>query len=161
MIIYQFIFAGAYENGAPPPGYKHAYFNSTVNTFKIWTLTVIFVIFLYYSFQRLFSLLFTKQLRWTMGIMLLNTLYSLFYVWWCIWNYWNDDYLSVWNHQWFLAVTEVLSLVLIVIFLDKTIEIQPLALLIITEIAIHHGILSVSDQFYEDENYEIGYSDRV
>lgn len=132
-----------------------------MDTFKIWTVTVLFVIFLYSSIKRLFSLLFTRKLRWSMGIMFLSTLYSLFYVWWCTWNYWNDDYLSLWNRQWFFAVTVVLSITLIAIFLDTNVEIQPLALLIITAIAILQGILSVSDQFQVNEVYEVGYSERV
>lgn len=138
-------FTGPYETGIA--GYKHVYFNSDGNTLKMWIITVIGVLFLYEAFKRLFLLLLNKKLRWSMGLLFLSSLHSHYYAWWGHWNYWNDDFYHMWYHQVFFTVTELISSVMVLNYLDLRRAIEPIPMLIICSIAVFHTLCSGWDQF--------------
>ncbi len=53
------LFKGGYERGAGI--YKHIYFNVTIQTFLIWSSTIVSVIALYESIKYLIGLAFKSQ----------------------------------------------------------------------------------------------------
>jgi len=125
------------------------YFNSTINTFKMWTITVIGVIFLYESFKRLFALVLSRNLRFSMGFLFLSSIHSHYYAWWAHWNYWNDDFYSLWYHQVFFTVSESISSLLVIKSLDRRKHMSSFAIFMIANIAIFHIFASSWDQFIE------------
>ncbi|CAL8084640.1 unnamed protein product [Orchesella dallaii] len=139
------IFKGPYETGVA--GYKHVYFSSDGNTLKMWIITVIGVLFLYEAFKRLFSLMFNRKLRWTMGILFLSSLHSHYYAWWGHWNYWNDEFYQMWYHQVFFTITELISSVMVLSYLDSRQMVEPIPMLVICSIAVFHTFCSGWDQF--------------
>lgn len=153
--------AGQYWNGKYPTEYKHVYFNSTSNTFKMWTLTVIFTLFMYSSFQRFFTLLMSKLMRWSMGILFLCNLHNQYFAWWVTWNYLNDDFYDMWDRQWFFTVTEGISLGLGILHMDRSREVRPYLMLIISVFSLSHVFISASDQFIENVIYGYGDFDQV
>ncbi|CAG7819883.1 unnamed protein product [Allacma fusca] len=114
------VFKGPYESGIAK--YKHVYFNSNSNVVKMWIITVV-------------------------GVVVLS-LHSHYYAWWVHWNYWNDDFYELWNHQVFFTVSELTSSALVVYHLDRRKPIQPLSMLLVANIALFHVITSASDQFF-------------
>lgn len=113
----------------------------------MWIITVIGVLFLYEAFKRLFLLLLNKKLRWTMGLLFLSSLHSHYYAWWGHWNYWNDDFYNMWYHQVFFTVTELISSIMVLNYLDLRRAIEPIPMLIISSIAVFHTLCSGWDQF--------------
>ena len=53
--------SGSYEK--PGAGYKHVYFNITVNTLVIWLLTVVYIICMYEATKYLINLVVKKTAR--------------------------------------------------------------------------------------------------
>ncbi|XP_047488332.1 uncharacterized protein LOC125038779 [Penaeus chinensis] len=139
------IFKGIYERG--PSGYKHIYFNITSNTFKIWMVTVLSILLIYESVKRTLRLHFSGQLRKSMLVLLIASVYPHYYSWWSYFNYWNDDFYRQWNHQLFFSITELISTLAVVYLLDKNIPITARSTLIIIDIAILHIMSSSFDQF--------------
>ncbi|KAK3888940.1 hypothetical protein Pcinc_007041 [Petrolisthes cinctipes] len=139
------IFKGIYERG--PAGYKHVYFNITSNTFKIWCVTVFAVLLLYEAFKRVVKLSLYREIRLSMLVLFLSSIYPHYYSWWSYFNYWNDDYYHQWNHQLFFSITELASTIAVVYLLDKSVNVTPLRALVIINIAVLHIITSGFDQF--------------
>lgn len=139
------ILSGTYESGVA--NYKHVYFNTDGNTLRMWIITVVWVLYLYEAFKRLFLLLLSKKLRWTMGILLLSSIHSHQYSWWALWNYLNDEFYSMWYHQIFFSVTELISSVLVLNYLDVRRSIKPIPMLIVWTIAVFHISCAGWDQF--------------
>ncbi|KAF2367188.1 hypothetical protein FHG87_002043 [Trinorchestia longiramus] len=142
------VFKGPYDRG--PSGYKHVYFNITSNTFKIWSTTVMAVILLYESSKYILTLLFDRQVRVSMLVLLLLSIYPHYYAWWSCFNYWNDDFYEQWNHQMFFSLTEMLSTVTVVHLLDRRVSVTSSKCLIILSVALLHILVSGFDQFIEN-----------
>lgn len=79
VILAQSCISGTYESGIA--SYKHIYFNATLNTVKIWTLTVFSIIIFYESIRRLVSLGLQNNLRYSMLILFLSAIFSHYYSW--------------------------------------------------------------------------------
>lgn len=127
----------------------------------MWTLTVIFTLFMYSSFQRFVTLLMSKLMRWSMGILFLCNLHNQYFAWWVTWNYLNDDFYDMWDRQWFFTVTEGISLGLGILHMDRSREVRPYLMLIISVFSLSHVFISASDQFIENVIYGYGDFDQV
>lgn len=142
------VFKGPYERG--PSGYKHVYFNATSNTFKIWAVTILFVILAYEACKRTVWLYMSGELRSMMLVLLGFSIYPHYYSWWSYFNYWNDDFYRQWNHQLFFSITEMASTMAVVYLLDKNVSVTSARVLIIVDIAILHVVSSGFDQFVDN-----------
>lgn len=100
------VFKGTYESGIA--SYKHLYFNATRNTFKMWLLIVGGIITLYECNKYLIKLMVQRRIRYDMVLLFISSIFSHYYSWWAYLNYYNDDYYSQWNHQFFFTVGFVL-----------------------------------------------------
>lgn len=139
------VFKGTYESGIA--SYKHIYFNATLNTVKIWTLTVFSIIIFYESIRRLVSLGLQNNLRYSMLILFLSAIFSHYYSWWAYVNYWNDDYYVQWNHQLFFTSTELVSSFLVLQLADIKVPVTSRKVLSIVGVAILHIVAGSLDQF--------------
>lgn len=137
-------FKGIYESGIS--SYKHVYFNSTFNTFKIWVITVIAVVVLYECGKYVFSLVLHKQVRWTMLVLLLSIIYPHYYSWWSYFNYWNDEFYSQWYHQLYFTATEIFSTACVILLANKLRPLSIFPLLVILDVAVAHILVSGFDQ---------------
>ncbi|CAL4072818.1 unnamed protein product, partial [Meganyctiphanes norvegica] len=142
------VFKGPYERG--PSGYKHVYFNATSNTFKIWAVTILFVILAYEACKRTVRLYMSGEMRPMMLVLLGFSIYPHYYSWWSYFNYWNDDFYRQWNHQLFFSITEMASTMAVVYLLDKNVSVTSARVLIIVDIAILHVASSGFDQFVDN-----------
>lgn len=138
------VFKGNYESGIA--SYKHVYFNSTFNTFKIWALTVVAVILLYECGKYVFSLILRRQVRWRMVMLLVSIIYPHYYSWWSYFNYWNDEFYSQWFHQLYFTITEMTSTVCVIILTNKKTQLSVPPLLAILDVAVAHILVSGFDQ---------------
>ena len=145
MVDFFFVFSGPHETGIAH--YKHVYFNSTWNTFKMWALTIIAIIVTYESFRRVIELFLQRKLRGTMGLLFFSSLHSNYYAWWATWGYWNDEFYDQWYHQLFFTVTELITTTTVFRFLDRRKPVQPLSMFIVANIALFHILSSSTDQF--------------
>ena len=136
--------------------YKHIYFNATPNTFKIWALTVVAVIILYECFKTIIHLLRIHKLRYTMTLLFLLSLHSHYYAWWMHFNYWNDDFYAMWDHQVFYTLTELLCTSMAVLYLDKRKQLEPIPLIVIANIGIFHVVHGSLDQFVQNVLMGVG-----
>lgn len=96
------VFKGPYESGIA--AYKHLYFNASTNSFKMWVLIVVGVVAFYESNKYLLKLFVKHKLRFDMLLLFLSSIFSHYYAWWTCLNYYNDEYYSQWNHQFFFTV---------------------------------------------------------
>ncbi|ODM95496.1 hypothetical protein Ocin01_11194 [Orchesella cincta] len=142
------IVVGPYEYGIPK--FKHVYFNVDLITLKMWIITVIGVVSLYESMKHFILLLLNKRLRWSMAALFLSSLHSHYYGWWMYWNFLNDDFYHLWYHQVFFTITELISSVLVLRFLDVKREVEPHSMLISRDLAfmttdVIHACLSLHE----------------
>lgn len=97
------LFLGPYESG-PSTTYKHFYFNATVNTAKIWILTVICIVVNYECVKYLTRLTLSKSIRYSMLFLFCIVAFTHYYAWWMYVMYYNDEFYSQWTHQTFFTV---------------------------------------------------------
>lgn len=153
------VFKGTYESGIA--SYKHLYFNATINTTKIWLMTVVGILLLYESCKYELKLLFERRLRFLMMILFLSSLFSHYYTWWVYINYWNDDFYSQWNHQLFFTITEVMSTIVVLHLSDCKNQISTRKILTIVSIALVHILAGGLDQFVTNVVWGEGYAHQV
>ena len=110
-------FLANYETGVA--GYKHIYFNCTLNTLVIWAFTTLAVIGLYESIKHVFFCLYYNCSRPRMVVLFLASIYPHYYGWWANFNYYNDDYFHQWWHQMFFSMTELASTLMVLHLVDK------------------------------------------
>jgi len=155
-------YIGPYENGRVSR-YKNVYFNATLNTGKMWLITVLGVISLYETFKRLTLLALKGRLRYTMAVLVISSLHSHYYAWWGHWNHWNDDFYLLWNHQLFFTITELVSTIAVLANADGNTAIKPLSLILVANIALFHILSSGLDQFvknvvaFQGSLHQVGY----
>ena len=132
----KFLLSANYETGVS--GYKHIYFNVTLNTLVIWSFTVIaiigkntksffkvwkvnFVIFagLYEAVRHVFTALIYGCARPRMALLFLSSLFPHIYGWWANFNYFNDDYFNQVWHQFFFSITELCSTMMVLHLVNK------------------------------------------
>ena len=113
----------------------------------MWSITIIAIIAIYESFRRIIQLFLQRKLRVTMGFLFFSSLHSNYYAWWVTWGYWNDEFYDQWYHQLFFTVTELITTITVFRFLDRRKPMQPLAMLIVANIALFHILTSSWDQF--------------
>ncbi|KAI5698469.1 hypothetical protein M8J75_007316 [Diaphorina citri] len=153
------VFKGSYESGVAT--YKHVYFNATQNAFKMWLLTIVFIIVLYESMKLLIWLAFQWKLRVSMCVLFLASLFPHYYTWWCYMNYYNDEYYKQWYHQLFFSFTEIVSSFTILYLCSTTHETTVYKLSVIIGIALVHVCVSSVDQFVSNVLQGEGYSHQV
>ncbi|XP_023324824.1 uncharacterized protein LOC111698662 isoform X2 [Eurytemora carolleeae] len=139
------VFKAGYETGAGT--YKHIYFNATLQTWIIWTFTLIYVIAVYESIKYILTLMIREQLRRRMVFLFLSSVYPHYYGWWCIFNYFNDDFYSQLLHQSVFTITEVVCTLMVLHLADRGVQATPQRLVFIITIAASHVVVSGWDQF--------------
>jgi len=153
------IFKGGYERGAGI--YKHIYFNVTLQTFVIWSITVTSIIALYESVKYLINLALYNQLRYRMLIVFLSSVYPHYYSWWSNFNYFNDDFYSQFSHQMLFTITELASTLMVLYLANSNIKATPAKLLVIVTIAASHVFVSCWDQFISNVLLREGFLHQV
>lgn len=141
------VFRGSYEN----PGtvlYKHVYFNSTVQTFKIWIITLFFILLTYESIKYLYNLLWPQcHIRWNMFVLYLINIYPHYYSWWSIFNYYNEDFYIYFNHHIYFMVTEIIATGIVLNMCNAHNQMSHWKMLCIIIISSIHILVSSLDQF--------------
>lgn len=153
------VFKGTYESGVA--SYKHMYFNATANTIKIWLATVCCILILYESLKHELKLLLKTQLRLSMGLLFLSSLFSHYYTWWVYINYWNDEFYGQWNHQMFFTLTEILSTGMVLYLSNTKTQVSDRSVIIIVSIALVHILAGGLDQFVKNILKHEGYAHQV
>ncbi|XP_067668515.1 uncharacterized protein [Haliotis asinina] len=141
------IFKGSYEKGSSKHGYKHVYFNATRQTTCVWLVTMLYVILGYEAVKLFFSLLVSRSLRPIMAILFLVSVYPHIFAWWAMFNYYNDDFYPMFNHQIFFSVTEILSTYAIIKSCDRHSERRFVLYGLIVGTAVAHVVIGSLDQF--------------
>ncbi|XP_046564424.1 uncharacterized protein LOC124273254 [Haliotis rubra] len=150
------IFKGSYEKGGSKHGYKHVYFNATRQTTCVWLVTMLYVILGYEAIKLIFEHLFSRSLRPIMAILFFVSVYPHIYAWWAIFNYYNDDFYQMFNHQIFFSVTEMLSTYAILKSCDRHSERHVVLYGLIVGTAVAHVIIGSLDQFISQIVYMEG-----
>ncbi|CAH1780822.1 unnamed protein product [Owenia fusiformis] len=140
------VFRGPYEH--PPSGYKHVYFNATINSLKIWIVTVIFIIIIYETLKYLLKLWQQQLLRRKMFYLVAMTTYAHYYSWWSYFGYYNEDFYYQWYHQTIFTITEIISTALVLNLCNEDNPMLPWKLLLIININTAHLITGGVDQFF-------------
>jgi len=153
------VFKGGYERGAGI--YKHIYFNVTLQTFMIWSSTVVCIIALYESIKYLINLALCNQLRYRMLIVYLSSIYPHYYAWWSNFNYFNDDFYSQFSHQMLFTITELASTLMVLHLANSNIKATPAKLLVVVTIAASHVFVSCWDQFISNVLLREGFLHQV
>lgn len=151
------VFRGAYEN----PGttrYKHVYFNSTWQTFRIWLITVIFILLAYESIKYLIALARKKNIRNTMFALYLINIYPHYYSWWSYFSYYNEDFYQYFKHHMWFTITELITSCIVLNLCDKRNETVPWKVLAIISVNVMHILVGGMDQFISDVIYGQGAS---
>ncbi|XP_071084428.1 uncharacterized protein [Haliotis cracherodii] len=150
------IFKGSYEKSGSKHGYKHVYFNATRQTMCVWVITFVYVILGYEALKLFFSFLFSRSLRPIMAILFFVSVYPHVFAWWAIFNYYNDDFYLMFNHQIFFSVTEMLSTYAILKSCDRHSERRVVLYNLIIGAALAHVIIGSLDQFISHIIYKEG-----
>ncbi|KAK3592783.1 hypothetical protein CHS0354_003225 [Potamilus streckersoni] len=140
------VYKGSYEN----PGnvkYKHMYFNTTQQTFKIWLLTLSFILVFFECLKHLLSLWLHSRLRWTMFALFISDIFPHYYSWWMSFNYYNDDYYEQFYHQLFFSATELIATVFVVKLCDSNVKVTLEKVVPIVSISCIHLFVGGLDQF--------------
>ncbi|CAH1780823.1 unnamed protein product, partial [Owenia fusiformis] len=140
------IFRGPYEY--PPSGYKHLYFNATLNSMKIWITTVIFILALNETLKYLLKLWRHQKLRKKMFCLVAMTTYPHYYAWWVYLTYYNEEFYLQWSHQTVFTITEIISTLLVLNLCNTENPMSLWKLLFIININTAHLITGGFDQFY-------------
>jgi hypothetical protein len=82
-----------------------------------------------------------------MFLLLLSSLHSHYYGWWGHWNYLNDEFYFMWDHQLFFTLSELASTACVLANIDKRKGIVPIALIFVGNVALFHILSSGLDQF--------------
>lgn len=149
------IFRGAYEN----PGtttYKHIYFNSTWQTFRIWIFTILFILLAYESIKYVIPLVRKRNVRQTMFALYILNLYPHYYSWWSYFSYYNEDFYMYFKHHMWFTVTEMITTCLVLNLTDIRNEVISWKILAIVSINVMHIFVGGMDQFISDVIYGKG-----
>lgn len=127
--------------------YKHVYFNTTGASFKIWILTICFVIMTYECVKYLVPLLRGGQVRWGMFVLCLVNIFPLYYSYWTFFNYYNDGFFNYFYHQMFFTLTEMASAGVVLHLCNVANEINSGKIFFAVAVSTAHVLLSGLDQF--------------
>uniref|UniRef100_A0A8D8YUX8 Uncharacterized protein n=1 Tax=Cacopsylla melanoneura TaxID=428564 RepID=A0A8D8YUX8_9HEMI len=153
------VFKGSYESGVA--SYKHVYFNATCTAFKMWLLSIVFIIVLYESMKLLIWLGLQWKLRISMCIIFLASIFPHYYTWWCFMNYYNDEYYHQWYHQLVFSISEMFSSCMILYLCNISHDTTRYKLCFIIGIALIHVCVSSVDQFVSNVLQGEGYSHQI
>lgn len=153
------VFKAGYETGAGT--YKHLYFNATIQAWVIWVVSLVAAILLYEAVKYMATLHIRKQLRWRMGLLFLTSVYPHYYAWWCMLNYFNDDFYSQLLHQTIFTLTELVCTLMVLHLSDKGIQASPTKLVLIMTLAASHIVVSGWDQFVSNVLLQEGFIHQV
>ncbi|XP_060606236.1 uncharacterized protein LOC132758573 [Ruditapes philippinarum] len=143
------VFRGQYEN----PGttrYKHIYFNATWQTFRIWILTVVFILMAYESIKYVIPLVRRNKVRMSMFALYVLNIYPHYYSWWSYFSYYNEDFYRYFKHHMWFTITEVITTCIVLNLCDKRNEIVSWKILAIISINLMHICVGGMDQFISD-----------
>ena len=107
------------------------HFNLTLNTFKIWVVTVVAVLALYEVMKYLVKAVWSGKARSTMCALFLSVVFSHYYAWWMYFNYYNDEFYSQFYHQTFFTLTELVSTSCVVYLISTDNPMRPRLILTI------------------------------
>lgn len=148
---------GAYEN----PGttsYKHVYFNATWQTFRIWIVTVIFILMAYESAKYIARLIRERSIRKSMILLFVINLYPNYYAWWSYFSYYNEDFYNYFNHHMPFAVSEIIATLFVLHLCDVRNEVTSWKIFVIISINFVHILVSGMDQFVHHVIHGMGVS---
>ncbi|XP_067950857.1 uncharacterized protein [Watersipora subatra] len=149
------IFRGHYEH-PPCTDYKHWYFNATLNAYKIWCLVVVGLIVAYECFKHILSCFMDKDIRYTMTILFLSTIYPHYYSWWNYFNYYNEQFYEQWYHQLYFTISEIISSGIIIHLIRASNKLENFHILPVFAINLSHVIIGSLDQFVINLIYGFG-----
>lgn len=149
------VFRGAYES-LGTTGYKHVYFNATWQTFRIWMVTIIFILMTYESIKYVIPLARKRQLRLTMFALYIINIYPHYYSWWSYFSYYNEDFYRYFKHHLWFTMTEVITTCIVLNLTDIRNEIISWKILAIVSINVMHILVGGMDQFISDVIYGQG-----
>ena len=144
---YLHIIVGSYERPGKT-GYKHIYFNATLETLIIWTLTLFTIIIAYEAFKRLFNLYSAGNVRWRMLVLFVLDIYPNYYSYWTYFNYTNDGFYAQFYHQLFFTMTELFSTWNVFWLCSKDFPMTSGPVMAIVTISLIHILLGGVDQFF-------------
>ncbi|XP_021353523.1 uncharacterized protein LOC110450366 isoform X2 [Mizuhopecten yessoensis] len=153
------VFKGSYQN-QNDIGYKHFYFNATLQTYVIWIITVCHMIALYEAVKYLWLTFTSGDIRTSMVFLFLLDIYPIYYSWWNYTNYFNDDFYQQFTHQFFFSATEFVSICFILQLCSKKYEIDKWKIMTVICISFVHLLIGGVDQFFvqmflgEGRNYQ-------
>ena len=119
------------------------------------------MIALYECVRYLTLLALQGQLRFSMLILFLSSVFAHYYSWWAYVNYWNDDYYLQWYHQLFFTATELFSTIFVVHLAHIENCVTAHKALSIIGIAVIHVLAGGWDQFIANVVRGEGYSHQV
>lgn len=119
------------------------------------------MIALYECIRHLTLLTLQLQLRFSMLVLFLSSVFAHYYSWWAYVNYWNDDFYSQWNHQLFFTISELFSTMLVLHLAHADNPVTVHKALGILGIALIHVIAGGWDQFIQNVVRGEGYSHQV
>ncbi|XP_035825354.1 uncharacterized protein LOC101852763 isoform X2 [Aplysia californica] len=146
IVLMPYIHIGQYETPGPTP-YKHVYFNSTATTFKIWVLTVIFILLCYESVKYLVNVYQTSSFRRNWLILYLINIYPHYYTWWSFFSYYNEQFFTFFSHHMFFSITELIVTAIVLNLCSRKNETKTWKIMAILAISLVHIIVSGTDQF--------------
>nr|XP_022308255.1 uncharacterized protein LOC111114263 [Crassostrea virginica] len=141
------VYKGSYERPGKT-GYKHIYFNATLETMVIWTLTLFTIIIAYEAFKRLFNLYSAGNVRWRMLVLFVLDIYPNYYSYWSYFNYTNDGFYAQVYHQLFFTTTELFSTWNVFWLCSKDFPMTSGPVMVIVTISLIHILLGGVDQFF-------------
>lgn len=110
-------------------------------------LIVLGVLGFYECLRHLVGLAWNGQLRMSMLVLFVTSVYPHYYGWWNFINYYNEDFFPQYWHQFFFSVTEILSTAMVLHLCNVDNETESWKLLLIFNINTMHVIISSLDQF--------------
>ncbi|XP_067951161.1 uncharacterized protein [Watersipora subatra] len=149
------VFRGHYEH-PPCSKYKHWYFNATSNAFKIWCLVVFGLMLAYECFKHILSCLMDKDIRYSMTILFISTIYPHYYSWWNYFNYYNEQFYDQWYHQLYFTISEIISSGIIIYLVRASHKLETFHILAVFAINMSHVIIGGFDQFIINILYSHG-----
>lgn len=147
---------GSYQ-GQNHIGYKHIYFNSTLESHAVWVITLFFVTITYESVKYICLLLFPRlHVRWVMLFLFVSNIYPNYYGWWSICDYINEGFYQIFYHHTYFIITELIVSGFDLNMCDSRNPITAKKLFFIICISSIHILLNGVDQFIIQTFFMLG-----
>ncbi|XP_014784183.1 uncharacterized protein LOC106879219 [Octopus bimaculoides] len=141
------VFRGSYEDHKNIR-YKHIYFNSTLQTYAVWIITLFFVLISYESVKYICNLLFPRlHVRWVMLSLFVINIYPHYYSWWSLFSYINEGFYLYFTHHTYFIITELIVSGFVLNMCDSHNPITFKKIFFILCISSIHILVNGADQF--------------